>query len=348
MNPLCDEHTDVPQPDYIQRLPIEILQMILGYFVPEDSGPADWLSFLQWNERSKMETLVRALKVNKMFHQACWDLLSRQTTFNIEVSRSGVNMCRRNLQEPVPINGPPRHSGYGNSARDVVFQDHFPFHRLQRLHLDINFRTIDVHTRFGPSRADQVELYDRIDSIRALIPFLKRALNLQRLEVKVFINFPGWTKEQSFRAARAIINPLLVLRNIKHPVLHPISRDTDSHIPVPTNVYCREIGSDFEDFVTYSAIWERALSSGAPVPEPRPLIAKCNEFKAFYLQIEPYITPPTGSMHYLHRARVAREANDAQAFKKVQKDLVELWRQTMMERKRLDLIVKEYADTVEG
>jgi hypothetical protein len=84
------------------------------------------------------------------------------------------------------------------------------------------------------------------------------------------------------------------------------------------------------DFDAYAASWARRISasSAARVVKKAPIRGMFTAFKEFYTELAPLVPEVTyvqGRHAFLHRARVAREQGDVEAFRHLRNELIQYW-----------------------
>ena len=202
---------------------------------------------------------------------------------------------------------------------------------------------------------------------------LAKARQLCNLQVRVLITQPNhWFSGRMTRNTKLIIGPFERLRNVREPQFvgvfqsqlsedlyghrHRASNDTRNRCVTPpprdsTGLFAPHV----EGLDLIAAEWQSCLIKEAPfniVPKS-PMTQLFVEFKTFYLklvQIMPHIAK-TGRHCPLHRARVARENEDIEAFRAIQAELLEVWnhrvRLQQLERQEVDAVLQRMmgADT---
>lgn len=84
------------------------------------------------------------------------------------------------------------------------------------------------------------------------------------------------------------------------------------------------------DFDEYKKTWEKTISQTTPPPPKPPIRAMFTELKKFYTQLAEYMDgnlDRIGKHAFLHRARVAREDENVEAFREVRNELIMYWDQ---------------------
>lgn len=179
---------------------------------------------------------------------------------------------------------------------------------------------------------------------------LAKSRNLCKLHVRLCLaNFP-WTHEQTLANTKLIVGPFESLRNVRQPQIQSIYMGIPIHNsmlsvqrirscsgslapicsvpPLPTQIPILVPG--MLDFDAYASAWSRWISSPsstALVPKA-PIRSMFTAFKDFYSELSSYVPEVTyisGRRAFLHRARVAREQENVEAFRELRNEAIAYW-----------------------
>jgi len=244
---------------------------------------------------------------------------------------------------------------------DTRFRDNFNFSKLRnvRIHICLH-KPYPPRRRSRHWWDEEIELYNLRDGVQALIKVLKRCCSLHTLEVVLtFCGFDWsdtpsstWTHEI---ALKVFTQPFLDhLSNIARPRLHHVYHKRDGHlhpdesstgeqwpsfVPIsqaPQHSSFRQTQNDIEQikanipaFAEYKRMWEAALSRRTPPPSDlhgaqQRLNELYADFESYFDDVKQYYNAqlPRGRSSLLHRARVAREDRDEEAFKAARAELL--------------------------
>lgn len=219
---------------------------------------------------------------------------------------------------------------------------------------------------------EEVEIYDIRDYIGVVISgILSKAQNLCRLNIRLGFSKFIWTKEELYTNIKTLVGPFERLRNVRQPRLLGVYEGTPQtnfmiSLPVPGHAVklsmavhgsphgrpstplcsvpqlptkvplfiCNE-----PDFVEYRNNWERWIASASAtslVSKP-PIRAMFTELKEFYTRLAatvPDVTACNGRHAFLHRARVAREQENVEAFRHLRNELIGHWEAYLEQEER--------------
>jgi hypothetical protein len=171
-----------------------------------------------------------------------------------------------------------------------------------------------------------------------------------------------WTHEQILANTKLIVGPFEHLRNVRQPQIlgifmgkpnhnamltvqrpHWRSRAAICSVPLlPTRTPLLIPG--MPDFDAYTASWTRWVSScsSSALTKKPPIRAMFTSFKDFYSELSavvPGITFIQGRSAFLHRARVAREQENVEAFRHLRNELIQYWYNYLEqeERKKVEM-----------
>jgi hypothetical protein len=203
---------------------------------------------------------------------------------------------------------------------------------------------------------------------------LSKARNLCRLNVRLGFSKFIWTQEELYTNIKTLVGPFERLRNVRQPRFVGVYEGTPQtnfmiSLPVPghsanfptlfnvvngsphgrpstplcsvpqlpTKVplfICNE-----PEFVEYRSEWERWIASESVtslVLKP-PIRAMFTELKEFYTRLAatvPDVTARNGRHAFLHRARVAREQENVEAFRHLRNELIGYWEAYLEQEER--------------
>ncbi|KAF2131863.1 hypothetical protein P153DRAFT_285407 [Dothidotthia symphoricarpi CBS 119687] len=221
---------------------------------------------------------------------------------------------------------------------------------------------------------EEVEIYDIRDYVSVVVSgILGKARNLCKLQVRLCLADFEWTFDQVLTNTKLIVGPFERLRNVRQPRFAGVFfGKPDSHMvhirrtrcsrrtqcspsnrphcspsiysvpPLPTQKTVLVAGMPLFD--AYTADWEHRISSNASssVVKNSPIRAMFTAFKDFYSKlalIHADVTRKSGRNSFLHRARVAREQEDVDAFRLLRNELIQYWHAYVEqeERKKNDM-----------
>jgi hypothetical protein len=179
---------------------------------------------------------------------------------------------------------------------------------------------------------------------------LAKSRNLCKLQVRLCLADFEWTHEQTLANTKLIVGPFEHLRNVRQPQIVGIFMGKPNHNamltvqrphwtvgsraaicsvpPLPTHTPLLIPG--MPDFDTYTSSWTRwvSSSSSSALTKKPPIRAMFTSFKDFYSELSavvPGITFIQGRNAFLHRARVAREQENVEAFRHLRNELIQYW-----------------------
>jgi hypothetical protein len=179
---------------------------------------------------------------------------------------------------------------------------------------------------------------------------LGKAKNLCRLQVRLCLDGADCELGKVLEDVEVLAGPFERLRNVRQPrftgVYHAkISRNDavivtgSNRLRQPSIAICSVpsfpnqipvLLPGIPEFDEYASRWERCISSPAStaVIENPPIRAMFTEFKDWYSRLAKIVRTVAfrpGRQAYLHRARVAREQEDVETFRKLQHELTQHW-----------------------
>ncbi|KAF2203136.1 hypothetical protein GQ43DRAFT_430140 [Delitschia confertaspora ATCC 74209] len=285
------------------------------------------------------------LLVSRQVYIEAKELLYSTLFFNIDIRKDGTFMCGRRLLEPKGADGLPHHSVDGVQEFAKRFISTFDFTSVKNYNVHIMVENCYNHPsgslRHWGDWDEEVEIYDIRDYVGVVVSgILSKARNLCKLNVRLAFSKFTWTDDELFVNTKRLVEPFQRLRNIRQPrflgvyegtvdapyMINIPSAGACSVPPLPTHTLLLGLGNT--QFDSYRKSWEECLSKTTAVPPQNfPLRAMFTEFKQFYtnlLTIIPKIQRP-GKFAFLHRARVAREENDVDAFRELRYHLITYW-----------------------
>lgn len=219
---------------------------------------------------------------------------------------------------------------------------------------------------------EEVEIYDIRDYIGVVISgILSKARNLCRLNVRLGFSKFIWTEEELRANIKTLVGPFQRLRNVRQPRLLGVYEGTPqtnfmislpvpgqaaiSSTPVNGSAHCRPstplcsvpqlpvrmplLICTTPAFMEYRKNWERWIASGSTtslVSKP-PIRTMFTELKEFYTRLAatvPDVTARNGRHAFLHRARVAREQENVEAFRHLRNELIGYWEAYLEQEER--------------
>ncbi|KAH8726867.1 hypothetical protein GQ44DRAFT_738630 [Phaeosphaeriaceae sp. PMI808] len=332
---LCSDHQGHPNnPCYYFRLPLELRHQIFSYLLPN----------------RPIGSSTAALHDGKADH-----LLFSSVLFTIDVRKDGAFMCGRRLLEPRRADGS---SHYGPEKADEakqLFLKNFDFSAVKHYAVDILVENWKSGILYPPNTEwdEEVELYDIRDYISVVVSgVLAKSRKLCKLQVRVCLADFDWSHEQTLENTKLIVGPFESLRKVENPRILSIcagrpnnnsmltvqranasipntSRAPICSVPsIPTHTPVLAPG--MPDFDAYASSWSDLISqdSASPITTKPPIRAMFTAFKDFYTELSiyaPEVTYTHGRHAFLHRARVAREQEDVEAFRVLRNDLIQHW-----------------------
>lgn len=342
---LCPEHVDAPQgPCHFLRLPVELRMEIFKYILPSGSMVSSnpyGTSLLQ-----RLKHFFPLLLVSKQIGSEARDHLYASTTFHIELGHLGATIRNRYLYRPRSAEDRYDLDPVRDRSKGWDIRQQLDFSRVRNYNLEITVQNSCALDGWS----EEVEMYDLRDSISAILPYLSRAQQLHHLTVRVvFCRFDRWSPAKALANFKLITFPLTTaLRGITRPTLEPIwkgeplychpaskIRDTGaspnaSTAPLPTPWTSAITGTlvppaSQPDFLAYKTLFESLVSGASPVAPKPPIARMFSAFKRVYLECAAHIAVPSGAANFLHRARVARESDDLDAFYDARNGFVKQW-----------------------
>jgi hypothetical protein len=186
---------------------------------------------------------------------------------------------------------------------------------------------------------------------------LSKAQNLCRLNVRLGLSKFNWQEEELLANVKCLVEPFERLRNVRQPRLcgvfdgftqpnfmvnvplnlHPavpaapvnlnLSAPLCSVPRLPTNRSLIVPGDP--KFEAYKQSWEKLVAKlSDSLPAKPPIRAMFTEFKQFYTKLSaivPAVIQRHGKHAFLHRARVARENENVEAFRHLRNELIHYW-----------------------
>jgi hypothetical protein len=179
---------------------------------------------------------------------------------------------------------------------------------------------------------------------------LAKSRNLCKLQVRLCLADFSWTHEQILSNTKLIVGPFESLRNVRQPQILGISMGKPNHNamltvqrpnwtagsrapicsvpPLPTHTPVLLPG--MPDFDAYTSSWTRWVSApnACALTVKPPIRTMFTSFKDFYSDLSavvPEVTFIQGRHAFLHRARVAREQEDVEAFRHLRNELIQYW-----------------------
>lgn len=335
---LCPEHEKTPQePCYFLRLPVELRVEIYRYILPPGTVVSRTVPGA-CEVNSRLKEYLPLLLVSSQIGSEARDHLYGSTTFHIELGPLGASIRCRYLYRPRSAEDRCDHDPIRDMSKSWDLRQHFNFSRVKNYNLEIMVQNSCALDGWS----EEVEMYDLRDSVSAILPYLARAHQLHHLTVRVvFCGFDRWDPAKALDSFKLITTPLTTaLRNITRPLLEPVWKGQSPNClhtrlprpttPLPPSWGCALTGILVPpldpDFAAYKHAFEHVTSGSSP-PAPKPPVARMfSAFKRVYLECATHLLPvPAGAANPLHRARVAREAGDLDAFYVARNGFVAMW-----------------------
>ncbi|KAF2192416.1 hypothetical protein K469DRAFT_311294 [Zopfia rhizophila CBS 207.26] len=304
--------------------------------------------------------LLNLLLINRQIYEEVKDFLFSTIPFTIDIRKDGTFMCGRRLLEPRRADGLPHYAVDDAEAVAKKFVATFDFASVKNYNVDI----LVENWNCGPNATgphsqnawdEEVEIYDIRDYVGVAVSgILGKSRNLCKLNVRLGLSKFRWSEEELLENTKRLVGPFERLRNVRQPrfcgvfegtartpfmintsrlgaLSQPLNatRPTPSICSVPrlpTHTYL--LGPGNRAFDAYKESWERWLSQTAAAPPKKPPIrAMFTEFKQFYTKLSTIVpeVQRTGRAAFLHRARVARENEDVEAFRHLRNELIVYW-----------------------
>lgn len=321
--------------------------------------------------------LTSLLLINHQIHDEVKDLFYSSVPFTIDIRKDGTFMCGRRLLEPRRADGSSHYIIGDVKKIKETFIRTFNWGAVKNYNVDIlveNWK--DDHNRGSHFPWDEeVEIYDIRDYIGVVVTgILSKARNLCKLNVRLGFSKFLWTEQELQNNVRTLVGPFERLRNVRQPRLLGIYEGTPQtnfmiSLPIPSQAnILPSLGqthtrpatplcsvpqlpdkvalliSEHPNFIEYRSNWERWISSPCVttlVVHP-PIRAMFTELKDFYTRLAatvPDVTARPGRRSFLHRARVAREQENVEAFRDLRNELIGYWEAYLEqeERKKADM-----------
>jgi hypothetical protein len=179
---------------------------------------------------------------------------------------------------------------------------------------------------------------------------LGKSRNLCKLQVRLCLDGFEYAVGKVLEDVKLLTGPFQRLRNVRQPrftgVYHARAARNDTVVVIGPEKLQRSgvaicsvpllpdqipvLLPGIPEFDEYTAKWERCLSSAGrtAVIENPPIRAMFTEFKDWYSRLANIIRNISfrpGRQAFLHRARVAREQEDVEAFRKLRNELIQSW-----------------------
>ena len=315
-------------------------------------------------------SVVSLMLVNHQFYTEGKDLLYGVTPFTIDIRKDGTFMCGRRLLEPKTDVGVSASPSPGADGLTGKFLENFDFLAVKNYNVEILVEN-RAPVPMGPVRRPQtfiqnpwdeeVGIYDIRDYVGVAVSgILSKSQNLCRLKVRIVTTGFTWSDEEVLEKTKCIVEPFMRLRKVLMPKLCGVYEGAVLSAPIggPNNLYSvpmlptdsPRLVPGNPDFDEYKKTWEKTISQTTPPPPKPPIRAMFTELKKFYTQLAEYMD---GNLHrigkhaFLHRARVAREDENVEAFRDVRNELIMYWEQylkleedkrTKMNKKMCDML----------
>ncbi|KAF2735115.1 hypothetical protein EJ04DRAFT_552172 [Polyplosphaeria fusca] len=301
--------------------------------------------------------LLNLLHVSRQMYLEVKDLLFSTVPFVIDIRKDGTFMCGRRLLEPRRADGTSHFAGEDAEKAAKKFIASFDWASVKNYDVHILVENWNAQMQpHQPSHWDEeVEIYDIRDYVRVAVNgILAKSRNLCKLNVRLGIASFTWGDEELIENARLLVGPFERLRNVRQPKLcgvfggitrvpymvnmpsppyataTPASRQSTPLCSVPRLPTHHVLaGPGNTHFDLYREQWERWLSQEAfGLPKKPPIASMFSSFKEFYSRLSsivPDVMDRVGKFAFLHRARVARENEDVEAFRHLRNELIEYW-----------------------
>ncbi|PVH94565.1 hypothetical protein DM02DRAFT_539215, partial [Periconia macrospinosa] len=358
---LCADHQgQSDRPCYLLSLPLELRLEIFRYLIPkrpigsstsllhvaeEEEEPPGWFCLYTPNAPMK-------------------DLLYSSVPFTVDVRKDGTFMCGRRLLEPRRADGSSHFVANEVDNLKNKFLNTFDWASVKNYNIDIlveKWEDTQVVSRAPGFWDEEVEIYDIRDYVGVVVSgILAKSRNLCKLNVRIGLSRFSWSDDELMKNIKTIVGPFERLRNVRQPRLRGIY-DSTPHtnfmisLPLPAQARAARAGPEVHaklptplcsvpqlpaqaplqfctdpSFIKYRADWERWISSTAPssVVHKPPIRTMFTQFKEFYSKlccIVPAVMQRSGRHAFLHKARVAREQEDVEAFRALRNELIEYW-----------------------
>lgn len=318
--------------------------------------------------------LLNLLLVNRQVHDEIRDMMYSSVPFTVDIRKDGTFMCGRRLLEPRRADG-SSHYVVGDVDRiKERFLRTFDWAAVRNYNVDILVENWKDDTNRGYHTFpwdEEVEIYDIRDYIGVVVSgILSKARNLCKLNVRLGFSRFTWTETELKTNVETLLGPFERLRNVRQPRLVGVYEGTPQtnfmiSLPLPSQMLFNplvagdpkpgtplcsipqlptEVPLRGSLFAEYRINWERTISSASAthLVSKRPIRAMFTELKEFYTRLAatvPDVTARQGRFSFLHRARVAREQENVEAFRHLRNELVSYWEAYLEQetRKRDDM-----------
>ncbi|KAF2792289.1 hypothetical protein K505DRAFT_326280 [Melanomma pulvis-pyrius CBS 109.77] len=304
--------------------------------------------------------IVDLYLVSQQIHAEVKDLLYSSIPFRIDIRKDGTFMCGRRLLEPRRADGSAHFAIDDAETTARRFTSTFDFAAVKNYDVDILVENWadENHNHGAQTWDEEVEIYDIRDYVGVVISgILGKSRDLCRLNVRLGLAKFQWDKEQLLANTKCLVGPFERLRNVRQPKLCgvfngliranfmvnvPSSPGTggnaDRSLPkdkfslcsvprLPTHIVL--MGPGDPEFDAYKKEWEGwAGKTAETLPRKPPIRAMFTDFKQFYTRLSalvPDVMQRHGKKAFLHRARVARENENVEAFRHLRNELIEYW-----------------------
>ncbi|KAF2867117.1 hypothetical protein BDV95DRAFT_598249 [Massariosphaeria phaeospora] len=326
--------------------------------------------------------LLDLLLVNRQVYAEAKDLFYSIVPFQIDVRKDGTFMCGRRLLEPTRPDGTPHYVFDDAQELTRKFIRSFKFELVKNYNVDILVENCkDVNPGMQPNNMinwdEEVEIYDIRDYIGVVISgILIKARNLCKLHVRLCFSKFTWPEETLLANINRLLAPFEGLRNVRQPRLCGIYEGTTNSIMmslpqpprrvddqrIPSLAICSVpyfpiqrllLGPGNPSYDKYKSRWERWMSQSTRAPPIKsPIRIMFTHFKKYYAKLSgivPDVTVRFGKQAFLHRARVARENEDVEAFRHLRNELIHYWlkylEQEELKKKEMDIMLSKMLDT---
>lgn len=311
--------------------------------------------------------------VSRQFYMEVKDLLFSIVPFKIDVRKDGTFMCGRRLLEPRRADGSAHFLADEADEAKQRFLKYFDFSAVKQYQVDILIENCP-NGLIHPTWDEEVELYDirgaciyfnqarsltLLDYISVVVSgVLAKSNNLCKLQVHLCLADFDWTHKQTLANTKLIVGPFESLRNVRQPQIsgvymgkpyhnqmliarrpfHSANQAPNCSVP-PLPKYAPLLMPGMPDFDAYASDWARWISakSASMVVNKPPIKSMFTVFKDFYsdlASVVPAVCQLTGRQAFLHRARVAREQEDVEAFRDLRNELIQYWYAYLEEQER--------------
>ncbi|KAL5117725.1 hypothetical protein ACEQ8H_004335 [Pleosporales sp. CAS-2024a] len=292
--------------------------------------------------------------VSRQFYRDTKNLLFSTVPFTIDVRKDGTFMCGRRLLEPRRADGSSHLFVDEADEAKTRFLRYFDWAavKLYVVHILVEnwaslFRPDLDHT--DASWDEEVELYDIRDYVSVVVSgVLAKSAQLNKLSVRLCLSNFSWSPAEVLANTKIIVGPFESLRNVRQPQILSISMGKpayDSTVtirrnnkknppicsvpPLPTH-NMPTLLPGMPELDAYAQRWTQCVSSSSPsaLTPKSPMRAMFTAFKDFYTQLAtlmPDMAFVPGRRAFLHRARVARETENVEQFRRLRNDVIGHW-----------------------